>query len=120
MTKEKLECRNCGSDQLVKEMVPGSAGGTNSFLRCTVCGHLEERQTIVLIAEIDISKKPRSEIEVVTMTGDPWVDFGYYLEVCGFLLKQASDITGKSVDELVKYSADYLKRAAEDYTVDMK
>jgi hypothetical protein len=118
MSKEKLKCENCGAgaNDQINEMVPDSTG-IKSYLRCTVCGLCVERNVKVLIAEIDTIQKP-AEIKMPVMTGDVWEDFGICLEVCGFMLKNASDATGKSVDELVKYSADYLKRAAEDYTID--
>lgn len=118
MSKEKLKCENCGAgaNEQINEMVPGPTG-IKSYLRCAICGGCVERNVKVLIAEIDLTQKP-TEIKMPQMTGDVWEDFVICLEVCGFMLKYASGATGKSVDELVKYSADYLKRAAEDFIID--
>ena len=116
MSKANLKCKECGSEKIACEFEP-TATGNKSYLECVDCGHREERNTIVLIAEIDLSKSPNS-VSMPAISGDKWTDFGYCLEVCGFMLKHAAVDKGKSVDELVAYSAKYLKNAAEDYVVD--
>jgi DNA-directed RNA polymerase subunit RPC12/RpoP len=116
MSKENLKCKKCGSEKIACEFVPDSTGN-KSYLVCVDCGHKEERNTIVLIAEIDLEKKPNS-VSIHAMSGDKWTDFGYCLEVCGFMLKHAAVDKKMSIDELVAYAANYLKNAAEDYVVD--
>lgn len=112
--KEKPKCPKCGSEEIVNEVLAESTG-SKSYISCSNCGFHQESGRIVLIAEIDINT---GEVTVRPVSNDVWKDFGYYLEICSFMLKQASGATGKTVDELVEYTTDYLKRAADDYTVD--
>lgn len=117
MSKENLKCKNCGSEKIACEFVSNGTGGNKNYLVCADCGHSEERTTIVLVAEIDLDAKPNN-ISVHPMSGDKWTDFGYVLEICGFMLKHAAVDKKMSIDELVAYSANYLKNAAEDYVVE--
>lgn len=73
------------------------------------------KDLIKLEAEIDLIKEP-NEVRVKAID-DIWMDFGYWLEVGGFMLRQAAGYKEKSIDEMVNYAANYLKKAAEDYKI---
>ena len=60
---------------------------------------------IRISTKIDLTKTP-DEIRV-DVIDDVWTDFGYWLEVCTFLLKKNAEERVDSVDELVDYDADY-------------
>lgn len=71
------------------------------------------KEIIKLEAEIDLTKTP-NEVKVKAIE-DIWMDFGYWLEVGGFMVSQAAGYKEKTIDEMVMYAANYLKKAAEDY-----
>ena len=70
---------------------------------------------IKLEAEIDLTKKP-AECRVKPID-DPWQDFKYYLEVTGFMLRNAAKYTEAPIDEVINHAINHLKRAAKDYKI---
>ena len=47
--------------------------------------------------------------------GDPWDDFGYYLEVLGFITFRASKFREWDLERTIKYAEQYIRKAANDY-----
>ena len=76
---------------------------------------MEDNQIIKLEAELDLTKTP-CEIRVKEIESI-WMDFGYWLEVGGFMVRNVAKYKEQPIDEVVMYAADYLKMAAEDYKI---
>lgn len=77
----------------------------------------KKKDTIRLIGNIDMSTKP-AEIRIQPTTGDPWVDFGYWLEVTGFMAKQAMLAQNWDEKKIKSYIQEYLDRTISDYSVE--
>ena len=73
------------------------------------------KDLIKLKAEIDLTKNP-AECRVKPVD-DPWQDFKYYLEVTGFMLRNAAKYTESPMDNIIEHAIDHLKKAAEDYKI---
>ena len=76
----------------------------------------KKKEVIKLSGEIDMSANP-TEIRIKPTKGDPWVDFGYWLEATSFMAKQAMNIQEWDVNQMKKYMADYFDSALQDYEV---
>ena len=74
------------------------------------------KEIIKLEGEIDLTKTP-NECRIKPIENDIWNDFGYWLEVGGFILRNAAKYQEKGIDEMVQYATGYLKKAAEDYRI---
>lgn len=75
----------------------------------------EIKDLIKLEAEIDLTKEP-NETRVKSID-DPWMDFGYWLEVLGFMAHQAMKYREWSKERTIEYAKDYLERAMDDYKI---
>lgn len=73
------------------------------------------KNKIKLEAIIDITEEPNKIY--VKPVDDIWMDFGYWLEVGGFMVRNAAKYRELPIDEMVEYAAKYLKKAAEDYKI---
>lgn len=74
------------------------------------------KDKIQLFAEIDMTVTP-NECRVKPIDNDPWNDFGYWLEVTGFMAYQAMKYTEKSEKEILDYARDYLEKCIKDYKI---
>lgn len=72
------------------------------------------KDKIQLFAEIDLTKTP-NETRVMPIDNDPWNDFGYYLEVVGFMAFQAMKYREWSEEKILDYSLEYLEKCIKDY-----
>lgn len=73
---------------------------------------------IKLEAEIDLTTEP-AEVRVVPNDKDPWADFGYWLEVTGFMAYQAMKYREWNEEQILNYSKEYLKKCVKDYKIKM-
>lgn len=71
---------------------------------------------IKLEAEIDMTITP-SETRVKPIEGDVWQDFGYWLEVTGFMAYQAMKYREWSEKEILEYTNDYIQKCLKDYRI---
>jgi len=74
------------------------------------------KEKIQLEAEIDFTKTP-VETRVKPIEGDPWSDFGYWLEVTGFMAYQAMKYREWDEEKIIKYATDYFRKCINDYKV---
>jgi|TARA_R100001530_G_scaffold116143_1_gene83175 hypothetical protein len=74
------------------------------------------RDKIKLEGEIDLTVTP-NETRIKPIDGDYWNDFGYWLEATGFMAYQAMKYREWSEEEIIKYSADYIKKCIRDYKI---
>lgn len=74
---------------------------------------------IQLFAELDMTKNP-SECRVMPIEKDPWNDFGYWLEVTGFMAYQAMKYREWNEEKILDYSKEYLKKCLHDYKIKPK
>lgn len=72
-------------------------------------------ENIKLEAELDLSKE-LPEIRVRAMK-DPWMDFGIYLEVTGFLAHQAMKYREWTPEKTADYARDYILKCLKDYKI---
>ena len=54
-------------------------------------------------------------VRIEPTSGDPWVDFGYWLEATSFMAKQAMVSRGWTKEEIKKYTQDYLNETLKTY-----
>ena len=73
---------------------------------------IREENIIKLEAEIDLGK---NECRVKKID-NPWMDFGYFLEVLGFMATQQQE---KTIEEAAEYVKQYLLKSAKDYKSNM-
>jgi len=73
-------------------------------------------KTIRLSAEIDMSVDP-NETRVQPNTGDPWIDFGFWLEAVSFMAYQAMRAQGWNEKQIKAYIHDYLDKTLNTYTI---
>jgi hypothetical protein len=71
---------------------------------------------IKLSGEIDTSTTP-SETRIQPTTGDPWVDFGYWLEATSFMARQAMDAQDWDEKKIKEYMQKYFDEAINDYAL---
>ena len=71
------------------------------------------KQIIKLEAEIDLTKA-KGEVKVKLIDGI-WQDFGYFLEVTGFMAYQAMKYKEKTPEEIADYARNYIMRCLKDY-----
>lgn len=71
---------------------------------------------IKLEAELDLSIEP-CECRVKSVDGDQWSDFGYWLEVCGFMAYQAMKYREWSEQQILDYSRQYIEKCLKDYKI---
>lgn len=67
---------------------------------------------ITLIASIDLDED-RIEVKPII---SPWQDFGFFLEVCGFMACLVAKTDGKSIEECAEYAKQYIIKSASTYT----
>lgn len=72
------------------------------------------KDKIELYAEIDMSVTP-NETRVKPIEGDSWNDFGYWLEVTGFMAYLAMKYREWSEKQILDYSRDYIEKCLKDY-----
>lgn len=75
-----------------------------------------EQEIIKLEAEIDLTKEP-NECRVKKVAADEWMDFGYWLEVCGFMAYQAMKYKEWTEQQILDYSRNYIEKCIKDYKV---
>ena len=71
---------------------------------------------IKLEAEIDFTTVP-NETRVKPVEGDPWNDFGYWLEVTGFMAFQAMKYREWNEKRIQDYVAGYIGKCLKDYKI---
>lgn len=74
-----------------------------------------DTNVIKIEAEIDLDTTP-NEVRVKTVS-DPWEDFGYWLEVCGFLSYQAMKYQEWTEEQILDYTRHYLQNCLKDYKI---
>ena len=74
------------------------------------------KDKIQLYAEIDMSVTP-NETRVTPIEGDPWNDFGYWLEVTSFMAYQAMKVREWDEEQIQTYVRDWLSKSLKDYKV---
>lgn len=81
---------------------------------------MREKETLIqLYAEIDLSKEPN---EVRVRPNDDsenavWNDFGYWLEVTGFMAYQAMKYREWSEQQILDYTRQYIEKCIKDYKI---
>ena len=75
-----------------------------------------KEEKIQLYAEIDLSVTP-NETRVKPIEGDYWNDFGYWLEVTGFMAYQAMKYREWSEKQILDYTKDYIEKCIQDYKI---
>ena len=75
----------------------------------------ESREAVKLEAELVIGEP--GSVRVEPTSGDPWIDFGYWLEAAAFMARLAMEDRGWGEAEIVDYVQQYLARAIPDYEV---
>lgn len=58
-----------------------------------------------------------NETRIQPTTGDPWVDFGYWLEATSFMAKQAMEVQGWDEKKIKTYMREYFDKAVGDYEI---
>ena len=74
-------------------------------------------EVIKIEATIDQSVSP-PEVRVEPIAGDPWRDFGYWLEAVAVMAQYARDSQGWDNERILDYTRDYLAKAVGDYTLE--
>lgn len=74
------------------------------------------KEEIKLEAEIDLTKTP-NETRVKPIDNDLWNDFGYWLEVCGFMAYQVMKYREWDEERIIKYTTDYFRKCLNDYKI---
>lgn len=74
------------------------------------------KDVIKLEAEIDLRQDP-SETRVKPIDNDLWDDFGYWLEVTGFMAYQAMKYREWDEEKIIKYATDYFRKCINDYKI---
>jgi hypothetical protein len=73
-----------------------------------------ENKIYRLEAEIDLTKEP-SETRVKPIADDVWEDFGFWLEVTGFMAYQAMKYREWNKEQISEYVKDYFEKCFKDY-----
>ena len=73
-------------------------------------------ELIKLEAELDLGKTP-NECRVKPIEGDFWNDFGYWLEVTGFMAYQAMKFREWTPEQITDYSKSYIEKCVNDYRI---
>ena len=73
-----------------------------------------KQQIIKLEAELDLEK---NETRVKSIDEDYWVDFGYWLEVTGFMAYQAMKYREWNEEKMIKHIEEYITRCLRDYKI---
>lgn len=84
---------------------------------------MKELETLIkLEAEIDLSKEPAETRVRPNSDGENamWDDFGYWLEVTGFMAYQAMKYREWNEERIVKYATDYFRKCINDYKIKLK
>lgn len=74
---------------------------------------------IKLEAELDLRQNP-AECRVKPIANDPWDDFGYWLEVTGFMTYQAMKYREWTEEQALEYARNYLEKCLRDYKIKPK
>jgi len=74
------------------------------------------KEIIKLEAEIDLTKTPQ-ETRVKPIENDIWNDFGYWLEVTGFMAYQAMKYREWNEEKMENYVKDYIGKCIRDYKI---
>jgi len=69
---------------------------------------------VQLLAELDIEK---GECRVAPIEGDPWNDFGYWLEVTGFMAYQAMKYREWNEQQILDYLETYIRDCISNYKI---
>lgn len=69
---------------------------------------------VQLFAELDIKK---GECRVMPIENDPWNDFGYWLEVTGFMAYQAMKYREWNKQQILDYIKEYIEKCIGDYKI---
>ncbi len=73
-----------------------------------------ENKIYKLEAEVDLTKEP-NETRVRPIVGDIWEDFGFWLEVTGFMAYQAMKYREWNKEQMSEYMKDYFNKCLKDY-----
>lgn len=77
---------------------------------------MKKDEIIKLEAEIDLTKNP-NETRVKPIDNNCWNDFGYWLEVVGFMAYQAMKYREWSEQQILDYSRQYIEKCIKDYKI---
>jgi hypothetical protein len=69
---------------------------------------------IKIEATVDLSVSP-PQVRVEPVAGDPWKDFGYWLEAVAVMAQYARDAQGWDNEQILDYTRDYLAKAVGDF-----
>lgn len=67
-----------------------------------------------LEGEIDLEK---NETRIKPIVGEPWQDFGFWLEATGFMAYQAMKVKGWNEEQIAEYSKIFITKCVKDYQV---
>ena len=71
---------------------------------------------IKLEGELDLTIEP-NETRIKPISGDPWEDFGYWLEATGFMAYQAMKMREWNDERVAEYAKKFILSCVNDYKV---
>jgi hypothetical protein len=75
------------------------------------------REVVKIVATVDESQSP-PEVRIEPIAGDPWTDFGYWLEAFSVMAQYARDSQGWDNEKILQYTRDYLAKSIGDYNLE--